>query len=187
MSKLALLHADQPSNVIREFLGSDPSQIAVIADLIRVVISAHSSCRRYYLIKQVCRIAAPAIALEEEYARDICDSLEREGDIICGKNGIIWATPLRIIDLGEGTFRFVSSLPTKRLAYIFAGDWNIQDTSRICQAEFPNLVKELAASTGGIVLSPMEWSRLDRIPPADLKWINMLDSRLKSPESRPGG
>ncbi len=180
MTELVLLPDESAGDVLLEALGTDPSQVAGIADLLRDEVTAHGACQRAATIKRVCRFVAPAFALEEASVADVCDLLEREGDVVVGAGGVLFATPLRAVDLDGGTLRLASSLSTRRLATLVAGAWNVVGTSRTCLVENVDQARAAVVAAGGVVLTPSAWACLDRVPRADQSWLDGLDRRLKA-------
>lgn len=179
MTSLVLLPREKARDVLIQALGADAAQTAGIADLVREEVTARGSCARAMTIKRVCRFVAPAIALESSTVSDVCDLLEREGDVVLGDAGLLFSTPLRAIDLGEGMFRVASSMSTRRLASFLVGSWNVVGTSRTCLVQNPVEAHAAVGAAGGVVLTPAAWASLDRVPCADERWLDGLDRRLK--------
>ena len=186
MTKIAILPYENARNALQEALGADPSQVEGVADLIRDEVAARGTCPRAATIRRVRRFAAPGIELDESLIADVCDLLEREGDVVVGHGGTLSGTPLRAVDLGQGKFRMAGSLSTRRLASHVAGTWDVVGTSRTCQVDDPERAKGAVAAAGGVVLTPSVWACLDRVPPADQRWIDGLDRRLKAEPEAPG-
>ena len=185
MTKLALLPDEKTRDVLLEALGADPSQITGIADLVRDHVSAHGTCPRAATIRRVCRFVAPALRLDESSVAEVCDLLEREGDIVLGPGGSLFATPIRAVDLGGGRLRIASSFSTGRLATLVAGTWNVVGTSRTCLVEDGARAGAAIVAAGGVVLTPAGWACLDRVPCADQNWLDGLGRRLKAQPEAP--
>ena len=178
MTRLVLLPPDQAGEVLMEALGGDPTQVAGLSDLIRDEVTARGACPRAATIQRVCRFVAPAVALDASHVAAVCQRLERDGDIVIGPGGVLYATPLRAVDLGEGALRILSSLSTPRLAPQLSGSWTVAGTTRTCQAKDLDQARAEVLALGGVVISPAEWAGLDRAPPADQGWLDALDRRL---------
>ncbi|MFH1865876.1 MAG: hypothetical protein ABIK85_08325 [Candidatus Eisenbacteria bacterium] len=178
--KLALLPIEEARTVLHEALGGDPSEVSGVADLVRGEVSARRACQRSSTIRRVRRLAAPVASLDETLVAEVCDLLEREGDIVVGTGGVMFATPLRAVDLGGGEIRIASSLPTKRLAARLVGTWRVDGTSRTCRVEDADRARSAIVAAGGVVLTPAAWACLDRVPCADQAWLDGLDRRLRS-------
>ncbi len=184
MTSLVFLPREKARDVLIQALGADAAQTAGLADLVREEVTARGSCARAMTIKRVCRFVAPAIALDSSTVSDVCDLLEREGDVVVATAGLLYCTPLRAIDLGDGTLKIVSSLPTRRLTDILVGTWNVAGTSRTCAVQHLEGARGAVNAVGGVVLAPSEWACFDRVPLADQHWLDGLDRRLKTdPES----
>jgi hypothetical protein len=158
----------------------------VIADLIRGEVSARGACSRATTIRRVRRFVAPAIDLDEALVADVCDQLEREGDIVLGAGGILYASPLRAVDLGDRTLRIASSLPTCRLRERIAGSWTLSGVVRTCRVEDLDQLRLAVAAAEGVLITPSDWACLDRVPSADQDWLDSLDRRLRAEPEAPG-
>jgi len=185
MTTLALLPGGQASEVLREALGEDPAQMAGVADLIRDEVTARGACPRAATIRRVCRFVSPAVALDEAVVEDVCDRLERDGDLVLAVGGVLYSTPLRAVDLGQGVLRFASSLSTRRLAAQVVGIWTVTGTSRTCQVADADQARAAIVAAGGIVITPSAWACLDRTPRADQDWLAALDRRLTAEPETP--
>ena len=185
MTTLALLPGGQASEVLREALGEDPAQIAGIADLIRDEVTGRGACPRAATIKRLCRFVSPAVTLDEALVTDVCDRLERDGDLVLAAGGVLYSMPLRAIDRGQGVLRFASSLSTRRLAAQVVGIWTVAGTSRTCQVADADQARAAIVAAGGIVISPWDWACLDRTARADQDWLEALDRRLAAEPETP--
>ena len=180
MTRLTLLQPDGARSVLHEALGLDPSDLAGIADLVRSEVSARSMCQRSSTIRRVQRLVAPVARIDEGAVSEVCDLLEREGDVVVASGGVLFGTPLRAVELGSGELRIVSSLPTKHLSGRMAGIWRVQGTSRSCRFDDAEQARAAVVATEGVVVSPAGWACLDRVPCADHTWLDLLDRRLRA-------
>lgn len=178
MSPFQFLAPEQARSFLDEILGSAVDQPAGIAELIRGEVSARGCSTRTATIRRVCRLVAPVSPIGEDSIAEVIDLLEREGDLVLGNHGVLSATPLRAIDLGDGVFRFVCSLSTRRLAVGVKGEWEISGVRRNCRVLSVDKAKEAVGKAGGGVLKPEEWACLSRTPRADRSWLDALDRRL---------
>lgn len=186
MTKLALLKTEDARAVLAEVLGGDRAEVSGVADLVRGEVSARQACQRSSTIMRVRRLAAPVNTIDETLVAQVCDLLVREGDVVAGTGGVLFSTPLRTVDLGGGEFRIASSLPTKYLASVLGGSWNVVGNSRTCRVENEQRARDAVAAAGGVVLSPADWACLDRTPRADQSWLEGLDRRLRAEPEGPG-
>lgn len=177
---LSLLAYDAAPGVLLEALDAEPSQLAGVADLVRGYVTAHGASPRAVAVRRICRAAAPAFTLDESVVSDACDLLEREGDVVLADGGVLFATPLRAVKLDGQDFRIASSLPTRRLATLLIGSWNVAGTSRRCRVDDTERASAAVIEAGGVVLTPSAWARLDRVPAADQRWLESLELRLRS-------
>lgn len=185
MTTLALLSGGQASEVLREALGEDPGQVEGIADLIRDEVTARGACPRAATIRRLCRFVSPAVALDEALVAEVCDRLERDGDLVLAVGGVLYSTPLRAIDLGQGVLRFASSLSTRRLAAQVIGIWTVAATSRTCQVADADQARAAIVAAGGILITPSDWASLERTPRADQGWLDALERRLVAEPETP--
>lgn len=180
--KLSILATDQPLNILVDSVKADPSEITGIAELLRQEVSARSHCLRSVAISRVSRFVAPAVALDSELILDVCEDLENVGDFLLGDGGILFQSPVRAINLGGGTYRFITSLPTNRLASLIKGTWRINGISRTCQLE-PNQeqpLQDVIDSLGGVILSPSSWAGLNKVLPSNKQWLDGLERRFQT-------
>ena len=186
MTKLALLPTEDAREVLHDALGGDHGEVSGVADLVRGEVWARRACQRSSTIRRVCRLTAPLAGLDATLVANVCDLLEREGDIGGGARGVLFATPLRAVDLGGGEFRIASTLPTRHMASFLGGSWNVAGTSRTYRVEDAEWARNAIAAAGGVVLSPSDWACLDRVPRADKAWLDGLDRRLRAESEGPG-
>ena len=186
MTRLALLPTQAARSVLDEALGDDHVGISGVADLIRGEVWARRACQRSFTIRRVLRLTAPLASLDETLVAKVCDLLERQGDVVFGPGGVLFATPLRAIDLGGGEFRIASTFPTKHLASLLGGSWNVVATTRTYRVNDAAWAKDAIAAAGGVVLSPTDWACLDRVACADDAWLDSLDRRLQAQSESPG-
>ena len=186
MTKLALLPTEDACAVLHDALGGEHDEVSGVADLVRGEVWARRACQRSSTIRHVCRLAAPLASLDETLVAKVCDLLKRDGDVGGGERGVLFATPLRAVDLGGGEFRIASTLPTKHLAANLGGSWNVAGISRTYRAEDAEWARNAVAAAGGVVLSPSDWACLDRVARADKAWLDGLDRRLRAESEGPG-
>lgn len=180
MTKLALLQPEAALPVLHEAIGGEPSDVASIADLLRSEVSARSMCQRSTTIRRVQRLVAPVASVDENAVAEVCDLLEREGDVVVASGGVLFGTPLRAVDLGNGVVRVASSLPTRHLSARLAGKWTVTGVSRACRFDDAEHARSAVVSADGIVVSPAGWACLERVPCADQAWIDLLNRRLRA-------
>lgn len=185
MIELTLLSDPEAGGTLRQALGGDPADVAGVADLIRGEVSARGACPRAATIRRVRRFVAPATDLDETLVENVCGRLERGGDIVLGAGGVLYATPLRAVDLGDRTLRIASSLPTRRLRDGIAGSWTVSGVSRTCRVEDLDQARLAVAAAEGVVITPADWACLDRVPRADRDWLDGLDRRLGAEPEAP--
>ncbi|MBI2571457.1 MAG: hypothetical protein HYV63_30990 [Candidatus Schekmanbacteria bacterium] len=157
--------------------GARPERDA-IAELLRQEVFARGSCARHLASARVVSMARPARELDPEQVDEVCEELERDGDLVLAEGAILYPAPVRIVDLGDGVFRFAAGLPSRALCAAVTGDWVRQGTRRECRTTSP--IADVAVSLGGIVLTPSAWAGLDRAPVADALFLGELDARLEA-------
>jgi hypothetical protein len=174
--ELTLLTDTQAQGVLSMVLGGTLEPYNVASDLVRHEASARRRTPRHFLINRVCRLAVPAIALDAEMVGDVCEDLERQGDVILAEGGIVYPAPLRIVALGGDFFRFVCAVPSARLFATVKGEWTRRGARRDCRPLEP--IEAVAEKLGGILVTPETWAGLERVPAADGDWLRSLDARL---------
>ena len=147
--ELTLLTDTQAREALNLVLGGDLEPYNVASDLVRHEVSARRRCPRHFLIGRVCRLAAPAIALDAEMVGDVCEDLERQGDVVLAEGGVVYPAPLRIVALGGDLFRFVCAVPSARLFATVKGEWTRRGARRDCRPLGP--IEQVAENLGGIL------------------------------------
>lgn len=173
---ITLLTESQVRECLDQVLGGKPTASDVAADLLRQEVTARRRSPRHFLIGRVCRLAAPAMALASELVSDVCEDLERQGDIVLADGGLIYPAPARIIALGGGIYRVVCAVPSARLFATVDGEWTRRGVRRECRFRRP--AEHVAETLGGIVVTPEAWAGFDRVPAADGDWLRSLNARL---------
>jgi len=176
--QITVLTESQIRGLLNEALGGNPTASDAAADLLRQEVSARRRSPRHFLIGRVCRLAAPAITLAPELVDDVCEALERQGDIVLADGGMVYPVPARIVALGSSTVRFICTVPSARLFATIEGKWTCRGVRRDCRLS--GSAERAAEVLGGIVVTPEAWAGLDRVPPADAEWLRDLDARLAS-------
>lgn len=177
MTRIESVTAKDAYFLFFELTGADPSRASAVAELIRHLVSGHSPWRYQSLLAEVTRLISPIREIDPEEIRYVVDALESDGDLVVN-GGAIHATPIRAIQLDDRSFRFMSSLPTKRLATIFPGDWSCQESTRSCQPGDPAQLGTMLRERGGVLLSAEGWAGLDYEPSADQDWLAGIEQRL---------
>ena len=180
MTKITLLPPEEARSVLNEAIGGNASDVSGIADLVRFEVSARSICQRWSTVRRVQRLVAPVASVDENAVAKVCDLLEREGDIMVASGGVLFGTPLRAVDLGNGVIRVACSLPTKQLSARMTGTWTVTGVSRVCRFDDEEQAKSAVVAASGLVLRPEDWACLDRVPCANQAWIDILDRRLRA-------
>jgi hypothetical protein len=187
MTRIESMTTDDAYMLLFDLTGANPSRASAVAELIRHLVSGHSPWRYQSLLAEVTRLISPIREIDPEEIRYVVDALESDGDLVIN-GGAIHATPIRAIQLDSQSFRFMSSLPTKRLATLFPGDWSCQESMRSCQPGDPAQLGTLLRARGGVLLTAEGWAGLDYEPYADQDWLAHLEQRLETdafpPESQ---
>jgi hypothetical protein len=124
----------------------------------------------------VARLLAPAVLVDGERLDEICDALEREGDVALGPGGVLYATPTRVVALKKSA-RVFSSLPTRALAAALGRDVSAKAAMRTV-ASVDGLA-EAVTKIGGLMVTPEAWAGFDRTPLADAAFLARLQQRLE--------
>ena len=142
----------------------------------RAEVHARKYAPRAATLSRVARLLAPAITLDEQRLDEVCDALEREGDVMLNPGGILYATPTRVVAV-EKSARVFSSLPTRALAKALGREISAKGASRTI-ASVEGLT-EAVAKVSGVMVPPEAWAGLDRAPNADAAFLDKLDQRLE--------
>jgi hypothetical protein len=153
-----------------------PDSIEALTDLVRAEVHARQHAPRAATLLRVVRLLAPAVLIEEERLDDICDALEREGDIVLAPGGILYSTPTRAVALKK-TARIFSSVPTRGLAATLGREVSAKGATRT--VALVDGLTEAVANMGGAMITPETWAGLDRTPPADAAFLAKLEQRLE--------
>lgn len=153
-----------------------PDSIEALCDLVRAEVHARKHAPRAATLSRVARLLAPAITLDDQLLDDVCDALEREGDVMLNPGGFLYATPTRVVAI-EKRARVFSSLPTRALAKALGREVSAKGASRTL-ASVGGLT-EAVTKVSGIMVSPEAWAGLDRSPNANTAFLEKLDQRLE--------
>lgn len=153
-----------------------PDSIEALCDLVRAEVHARKHAPRAATLSRVARLLAPAIILDEHRLDEVCDALEREGDVMLNPGGILYATPTRVVTI-EKSARVFSSLPSRALAKALGREVSEKGASRT----LPSVdgLTEAVAKVSGAMVPPEAWAGLDRSPNADTVFLEKLDRRLE--------
>jgi hypothetical protein len=184
MTRIESMTPQEAYMFLFELTGADPMQGVAVAELVRNVVSSHSRCRYQRLLHEVINLIAPVREVTPEHARVVIDALEADGDILVSR-GAVGVTPIRAVQLDEQTFKFMSSLPTRRLGGLFPGDWICHEATRLCRPAEPSRMRRLIAAHGGVLLSAAAWAGLNHEPPADEAWLAAIEQRLADHPNQP--
>lgn len=153
-----------------------PDSIEALCDLLRAEVHARKHAPRAATLSRVTRLLAPAIILDEQRLEQVCDALEREGDVMLNPGGILYATPTRVVAT-EKSARVFSSLPTRALAKGLGREISVNGASRTITSV--DGLNEAVAKVSGVMVPPEAWAGLDRSPNADAAFLAKLDQRLE--------
>jgi len=153
-----------------------PDSIEALCDLVRAEVHARKHAPRAATLSRVARLFAPAMTLDEQRLDEVCDALEREGDVMLNPGGILYATPTRVVAI-EKSARVFSSLPTRALAKALGREVAAKGASRTLTSV--NGLTEAVAKVSGVMVPPEAWAGLDRSPNADAAFLSKLDQRLE--------
>lgn len=153
-----------------------PNSIEGLSDLVRAEVHARQHAPRAAMLARVGRLLAPAVDLEAELLGDVCDDLEREGDVVLAPGGILYSTPTRAVALKE-TARIFSSVPTRVLTAALGRDVAAKGATRSVGL-FDGLADAVVA-LGGAMVATEVWAGFERTPPADAAFLAKLEQRLE--------
>ena len=160
-----------------------PDSIEALCDLVRAEVHARKHAPRAATLSRVARLVAPAFTLDDQRLDEVCNALEREGDVMLNPGGILYATPTRVVAI-EKSARVFGSLPTRALAKALGRDISAKGASRTITSV--DGLTEAVAKVSGVMVPPEAWAGLDRTPPADAALVTKLDQRLEWQAQGPG-
>jgi hypothetical protein len=175
---MALLHVTLEEAVKRlaQLPGDAPNSIESLCELVRAEVHARQHAPRAAMLSRVARLLAPAMIIEEHRLDEVCDALEREGDVVLATGGIIHATPTRVVALKKSA-RIFSSLPTRTLAEALGREVYAKGATRSVVSV--DRLAEAVATISGAMVTPEAWAGVDRTPPADATFLAKLEQRLE--------
>jgi len=175
---MALSHVTREEAVKRlaQLPSGAPDSIEGLSEFVRAEVHARQHAPRAATLSRVARLLAPALVIEEERLDEVCDALEREGDVVLAPGGILYATPTRAVVL-KRTARIFSSVPTRTLAAALGREVSAKGATRTV-ASVDGLA-EAVATIGGAMVTPEAWAGFDRSPPADAAFLAKLEQRLE--------
>lgn len=147
-----------------------------LSDVIRAEVHARKQAPRAMTLARVARLLAPAIVVQAERLDEVCDALEREGDLVLGPGGVLHATPTRVVTLHKAA-RVFSSLPTHALATALSREITATNAARSVASADGLAVA--VASIRGVMVSPETWAGVDQTPSADATFLSTLEQRLE--------
>lgn len=181
--RLTLLEPDAGLRDLTALLGVDPTTGLGVAELLRAEVTARGTTPRAATLERIRRLLASVLTIDPELLARTCDALVREGDLILAAGGVLAATPLRLVRLG-GAARVGSSLPTHALQAALGAEVERRGLGR--RVIWTGDCEAAVESLRGIVMSPEQWSGLDRAPLADATFLQRLEQRLQCPGPAPG-
>lgn len=161
---------------LRQDLGADPGSEEGLCGLLRAEVHARGSALRAVTLERVARRIEAVVAVDPERLADLCGALVREGDLVRGPGGVLWATPLRAVPLLNGSARLFSSAPSAALTAVLGVAPRARGATRA--VPWRAGMDASIAATGGRVLSPDVWAGLEHAPLADDFYLARLDERL---------
>jgi len=150
--------------------------IEALSESVRAEVHARRRAPRATTLSRVARLLAPVVSVETDRLVDVCDALEREGDVMLAPGGILHATPTRAVIL-EASARLFGSVPTRALTTLLGREVIAKGGTRLVAS--PDGVAETMATIDGAVITPEAWAGLDRTPPADAAFLAALGQRLE--------
>lgn len=156
--------------------GGAVDSFEVLGDLIRAEVHARKHAPRAATLSRVARLIAPAAAVNEERLEEVCDALEREGDLVLAPGGVLYATPTRVVAVKKAA-RVFGSLPTRALSMTLGRE--VVAIGAVRTVATTDDLAELVARLSGALVTPEAWAGLDRAPKADAAFLSGLDQRLE--------
>jgi len=175
---ITLSHVTRDDAVGRltQLYGAPLESVEALSEILRGEVHARKHASRAATLARVARLLAPAVSIEEQRLNDVCDAIEREGDVVLAPGGVLYATPTRVVTL-KRTARIFSSVPTRTLAAALGREIKATGSTRTV-ASVDGLF-DAVMTIGGASVTPETWAGLDRSAPADAGFIARLEQRLE--------
>src|SRR3569833_2003252 len=151
------------------------NSVEELSDLVRAEVHARKHAPRAATISRIARLLVPAENLEEAVLDEVCDALEREGDVMLAPGGALYGTPTRVVSL-KNSARIFSSVPTRALAAALGREVAAKGTARTVVSL--DGVADAVMVLCGAIVTPEAWAGFERTQPADAKFLAYLEVRL---------
>lgn len=174
---LTLLPPTEAADRLRNRLGDGLTPEETLYELIRAEVHARAQIQRALLIDRLTRLTRDALEIAPDRALDACKTLTREGDLNLAPGAILYATPLRAVEIPTTGTRLFSSLPTHTLSG--ALDATIQTRGPTRTIRRHEDLHAAIHNLKGILVPPERWAGLDLAPIADAAFLATLDDRLQ--------
>jgi hypothetical protein len=162
---LTLLPPTEAADRLRNRLGDGLTPEETLYELIRAEVHARAQIQRALLIDRLTRLTRDALEIAPDRALDACKTLTREGDLNLAPGAILYATPLRAVEIPTTGTRLFSSLPTHTLSG--ALDATIQTRGPTRTIRRHEDLHAAIHNLKGILVPPERWAGLDLAPIAD--------------------
>jgi hypothetical protein len=173
---LSCVTREEAEKQLVQLHGGALGSIETLSELVRTEVHARQHAPRAATLSRVARLLTPAIAVEEHRLDEVCDALEREGDVVLAPGGVLCATPTRVVAL-EKTARVFSSVPMRGLAVALGREVAAKGATRTV-ASVDGLA-DAVMTLGGAMVTPEAWAGFDRTPFADAAFLMKLEQRLE--------
>lgn len=167
---------EEAANRLAQLSGGEQDSLETLGDFVRGEVHARQHAPRAATLARVARLLAPAVSVEHERLDEVCNALEREGDVVLNPGGTLYATPTRVVAI-EGRARVFSSAPTRVLAKALGRDVFTKGASRTLVSL--DGLADAVASVGGVMVPAEAWAGLDRSQNADPAFLARLEQRLE--------
>jgi len=167
---------EEATGRLGQLYGATLDSVEALSEVLRGEVHARQHGSRAATLSRVARLLAPAFSVDEQRLNDVCDALEREGDIVLAPGGVLYATPTRAVTLKRSA-RIFSSVPTRTLAAALGRQIKVTGFTRTV-ASVDGLF-DAVVTIGGVAVTPETWAGFDRSAPADAEFIARLEQRLE--------
>ena len=101
---------EEATGRLGQLYGAVPDSMEALSEILRGEVHARQHASRAGTLARVARLLAPAFSVDEQRLNDVCDALEREGDIVLAPGGVLYATPTRVVTLKSTARIFRNSI-----------------------------------------------------------------------------
>lgn len=160
--------------------GAAPGTDALRAELLRTELAALGEAPRRWLVE---RVAARCGEGSADAVRAVLQRLEAQGDVCAGPGGVVAAAPLRLVQIREGRWLALGTVPTERLETAL----QVDVARAVLRRGSGSYLQAGVAALQGCVVTLERYTGLLREAAADAGWLAALAERSRGAEEVSAG